>query len=78
MNIGPNLTFGEAKTKVEVHLIGYAGGPMYAQRLEIALLEKIRDIKKFDSIDELRKQIALDVAACSKCVPTVSTLLSGN
>lgn len=78
VNIGPNLTFGEAKTKVEVHLIGYAGGPMYAQRLEIALLEKIRDIKKFDSIDELRKQIALDVAACSKCVPTVSTLLSGN
>ncbi len=68
INIGTNPTFGESKTKVEAHIIGYAGGPLYAQWLEIALLKKIRDVRKFDSIDELRNQIARDVAACSEHV----------
>lgn len=74
VNIGPNPTFGESKAKVEVHIIGYAGGPMYAQCLEISLFEKIRDIQKFDSIDELRSQIARDVAACNKRMQDVSKL----
>jgi len=66
LNIGPNPTFGESNTKVEAHLIGYAGGPLYAQRLEITLLDKIRDVRKFDSIQELQTQISQDVAACAK------------
>jgi riboflavin kinase/FMN adenylyltransferase len=66
LNIGPNPTFEESNTKVEAHLIGYAGGPLYTQRLEIALLDKIRDVRKFDSIQELQTQIAQDVAACAK------------
>jgi riboflavin kinase/FMN adenylyltransferase len=66
LNIGPNPTFEESNIKVEAHLIGYAGGPLYAQRLEIALLDKIREVRKFDSIQELQSQIAQDVAACAK------------
>lgn len=64
IHIGPNPTFDESQTKVEVHLIGYAGEPLYGQRLQVALLDKVREVRKFDSIDELRAQIASDVAAC--------------
>lgn len=66
LNIGPNPTFAEAHTKVEAHLIGYAGAPLYERQLEISLLAKIRDVRKFDSIDQLQLQIADDVAACAK------------
>ncbi|MCA9133198.1 MAG: riboflavin biosynthesis protein RibF [Planctomycetales bacterium] len=65
INIGPNPTFGEQQTKVEIHLIDYAGPPLYGQRLEVSLHDKIRDIQKFPSVDELRAQIAKDIAACS-------------
>ncbi len=68
MNIGPNPTFDESHTKVEAHLIGYAGPPLYGQRLDITLLERIREVRKFDSVHTLRTQIALDIAACKSLV----------
>lgn len=64
VHIGPNPTFDESRTKVEVHLIGYAGESLYGQRLEVSLLEKVREVCKFASIEELRAQIVRDVAAC--------------
>ena len=64
IHIGPNPTFDESRTKVEVHLIGYAGESLYGQRLQVTLLEKVREVCKFASIDELRAQIVRDVAAC--------------
>lgn len=64
IHIGPNPTFDESHTKVEVHLIGYAGESLYGQSLQVTLLDKVREVRKFDSIDELRAQIASDVAAC--------------
>ncbi len=66
VNIGPNPTFAETRTKFEVHLLKYAGPPLYGNRLRISLIDKIRDVQKFDSLEDLRVQITRDIAACAK------------
>lgn len=62
MNIGPNPTFGEHAAKVEVHLIGFSG-QIYGQPLEVDLLGRLRDIRPFAGVDELKSQLAGDIAA---------------
>jgi riboflavin kinase/FMN adenylyltransferase len=62
INIGPNPTFGEDARKVEVHLLDYTGD-LYSQTLAVDLTARVRDVRKFDSRDELVDQIGHDVAA---------------
>jgi riboflavin kinase/FMN adenylyltransferase len=62
MNIGANPTFGEMNSKVEVHLIGFAGA-LYGQLLEVDFLHRLRDIRPFASVEELKQQLARDVEA---------------
>lgn len=47
---------------LEVHLLDFAGD-LYDQPLAVALMTKLRDLEKFDSIDELVAQIEKDVEA---------------
>lgn len=63
INIGPNPTFGEQAVKVEVHLIGFSGS-LYGQPIEVDFISRLRDIRRFASVEELKKQLAEDVAAC--------------
>jgi len=60
INIGPNPTFGEEALKVEVHLIGFDGS-LYGRPLEVDFLHRLRDIRPFDSIEQLKSQLAHDV-----------------
>jgi riboflavin kinase/FMN adenylyltransferase len=62
VNIGPNPTFGEDALKVEVHLIGYSGS-LYGNALEVDFLRRLRDIRPFDSVEQLKSQLAQDVEA---------------
>ena len=59
-NIGRCPTFGGQKTAVEVHLLDFSGD-LYGQELAVELVERLRDERRFDSVDELRRQIAEDV-----------------
>jgi len=68
VNIGPNPTFGEEVLKVEVHLIGYAGS-LYGHPLEVDFLQRLRDIRSFDSIEQLKSQLARDVEAARDLSP---------
>lgn len=69
INIGPNPTFEDQSAKVEVHLIGWEG-KLYDQNLDCAFLQKIRNVKKFDSVDQLQLQIAADIKLCQHiCSP---------
>ncbi len=63
IHIGPNPTFGESAVKVEVHLIDW-NGELYDARLHCTFLDRLRDVRKFDSTAELKAQIALDIEAC--------------
>lgn len=63
LNIGVRPTVAAGRQlRVESHLLDF-DGDLYGQELEIEIGEKLRDEKKFASPEELRGQIARDVAA---------------
>ncbi len=72
VHIGPNPTFGEGHTKVEVHLIGWSG-TLSGSSLTCSLIAKIREVQKFDSVDALKQQIFQDIQACSGIVLQAGT-----
>ena len=59
-NIGTNPTVGNDHMSLEVHLLDFQGD-LYDQSLSISFLHFLREEKKFDSLDELKSQIAEDV-----------------
>jgi riboflavin kinase/FMN adenylyltransferase len=59
-NVGFNPTFGENSLGVEVHLIDFRGD-LYGQELAVYFRDRIRDERKFKSVDELVRQIQKDV-----------------
>ncbi len=64
LNIGhrPTLKSPTPELRVEVHLLDFAGD-LYGQELEITFARKLRDEQKFASLEELKAQIARDIAA---------------
>ena len=58
-NIGVRPSVDGTKRLLETHLFGFRG-LLYGLKLRVELYEKIRDEKKFASVEELRKQIASD------------------
>jgi riboflavin kinase/FMN adenylyltransferase len=62
LNIGlrPTLQNPNPQLRVEAHLLDFTGD-LYGQELEIEIGEKLRDEKKFGSLEELKAQIARDV-----------------
>lgn len=67
VHIGPNISFGETRISVEVHLIGFAGD-LYGIVLDVDFLDRLRDTVRFDSIDSLKAQLTADVARASEVV----------
>lgn len=64
MNWGIKPTIG-SKEVMEVHIPNYEGN-LYGKKIEIEVISKIRDEKKFDSLEDLKKQIEKDVQECLK------------
>ena len=62
LNIGTRPTVGDPNPslRVEAHLLDFQG-ELYGEELEIIFVEKLRDEKKFPSVDELKAQIARDI-----------------
>jgi riboflavin kinase/FMN adenylyltransferase len=62
MNIGvrPTVQSGSTQVHAEVHLLDL-DGEMVGEELEITFAGKLRDERKFASLDELKAQIARDV-----------------
>ena len=59
-NIGQRPTFGDSKRIVEAYILDYHGD-LYGQELRIDIIERLRGEQRFDTADELKKQIAEDV-----------------
>ena len=59
MNIGTNPTFSGNYISNEVHLINW-DGDLYKKEIEIFFIERIRDEKKFNSIQDLSIQLHND------------------
>ncbi len=58
-NLGIKPTFGINAPLLEVHLFDFSGN-LYGKRLCVEFKEFIREEKKFQSLDELKAQIAMD------------------
>ena len=62
LNIGTRPTVAAGpRLQVEAHILDF-DGDLYGQELEIEIGDRLREEKKFGSLDELKKQIARDVA----------------
>ena len=59
MSIGSNPTIENAIRSIEVNFFDF-DQDLYDQTIQISLLHRLRDEEKFDSIDILKNQIALD------------------
>lgn len=66
-NIGRQPTFGaENPIHIETHFVNLTGS-LYGQNLEIFLERKIRDEKKFESVEDLKEQIRQDLEQAKIC-----------
>lgn len=61
-NIGHRPTVDGKKQQLEVHLFDF-NADLYGKQIEIVLLSKLRDEKKFESFELLKQQIKLDAEA---------------
>lgn len=59
MNIGFNPTVDGSKKSIEVHFFDFEGD-LYGQKIQLQLLHRIRDERKFGSIEALKEQLAKD------------------
>ena len=60
MNIGTNPTVNGKVQSIEVHFFNFSKD-IYKLKLEIEILERLRDEQKFDSLDDLKNQLAKDL-----------------
>ena len=59
-NVGYRPTFGENKLLIETHIFDFSKN-VYGSNIGIEFVKRLRDEKKFDSVDSLVSQIKLDI-----------------
>ncbi|GAG06136.1 unnamed protein product, partial [marine sediment metagenome] len=59
-NIGKRPTFGNNERTVEVYVLDYQSN-LYGHEIRIDLIDRVRDEKKFNTVQELKDQIATDI-----------------
>jgi riboflavin kinase/FMN adenylyltransferase len=64
-NIGMRPTFNGTALSVETHLLDYSG-ELNPQRIEVRFWKRLREEKKFSGPEELRAQIARDIATANR------------
>jgi riboflavin kinase / FMN adenylyltransferase len=62
VNVGVRPTFGETTLAVEAHLLDFAGD-LYGRRVRLDFVARLRDEMRFPSIEDLKAQVARDIAA---------------
>ncbi len=72
IHIGSAPTFNDDDYTIEVHILDYDGDNLYEERLTLELIKKIRDIKKFESEEELKVAIASDCAEARTILKTAT------
>jgi riboflavin kinase/FMN adenylyltransferase len=63
LNIGNRPTFDGGETRLEAHLFDYAGS-LYGQAVTVEFYRRIRDEKKFSSVELLVQQLSRDKERC--------------
>ena len=61
-NVGDNPTFKVAKRRLEVFIDNFSGD-IYGEEIFVSFVSKLRDEKKFSSVEELKSQLNEDLRA---------------
>ena len=65
MNIGTKPTFEDKELTVEVHIFDFKE-EIYGETLEVEIIKRIREEKRFSSLEALKEQIQKDCAIISQ------------
>ena len=68
MNVGKRPTISGKETQIETYFFDFEGN-LYGKKLNINLLEKIRDEQKYDSLESLGNQLHIDQKSCRELIP---------
>lgn len=69
-NVGARPTVDGKENRLEVHLFDF-DGDLYGQEISVRFIEKIRDEHKFDSFDDLKRQIQKDALRAREFLSTI-------
>ena len=61
VNVGTHPTLPGGAPCIEAHLVGYDGGPLYGEKIEIHFLKRLRDEKRFETREALSVAIRQDL-----------------
>ncbi len=61
-NVGTRPTLGGEERRLEVHLLGFVG-ELYGEEARVRFLKRLREERRFPSLEALKEQIARDVEA---------------
>jgi len=59
VHIGERPTVKGNLLRIEAHVVGFSGN-LYGRRITVKIKKRIRDVMKFDTVEALSRQIALD------------------
>lgn len=65
MNIGRRPTFDDEGVHLEVHLFDFSGD-LYDRIISVEFIRRLRDEQKFNSVEELKKQLYIDRKRCKE------------
>jgi riboflavin kinase / FMN adenylyltransferase len=71
---GKAVTYNFDKVILETHILDF-DQDIYGEKVELEIIDFVRPVVKFDSLDELKIQISLD---CTECKDILSKNLSKN
>jgi riboflavin kinase/FMN adenylyltransferase len=60
-NIGVRPTFRGTGERLEVHILDFPCESLYGQRIHVSFLSRLRDEATFESVEQLKTQISIDV-----------------
>ena len=68
LNIGvrPTINQSTPAPRLEIHLLDFSSEQLYGKEIEVTFATKLRDERKFASLDELKTQIGRDIAEAKK------------
>lgn len=59
LNQGPRPTVGDTRRSIEAHLFDFDGA-LYGRQVRIEWVARLRDVRRFESLEVLRRQLAQD------------------
>ncbi|MFZ8803232.1 MAG: riboflavin biosynthesis protein RibF [Candidatus Calescibacterium sp.] len=71
-NVGPKPTFGSSGRFLEVFILGFEGN-IYLKSAEVFFVQKIRDVFKFQSVNDLKERIMKDVQISQEILSKIET-----